>query len=61
MSKEDIPRNIMLDSLHIELLELLDQIDVQDDPSLTKQRFSIVEKYGHQVEFFTGPTHVIGK
>ena len=33
-----------------EILTLLDLIEIEDDPSLAKQRFDIGEKYGLTVE-----------
>ena len=34
-----------------EILALLDLIEIEDDPSLARQRFEIGEKYGLTVEF----------
>lgn len=43
-----------LDSLHQDLLRLLDEIDTQDNPGLAIERFSIIEKHGYRVSFLTG-------
>lgn len=34
-----------------EILALLDRIEVEDDPTLARQRFDIGEKYGFTIEF----------
>lgn len=56
---EEPPRHETFDSLHHELLKLLDQIDTQDDPALTKERFAIMESYGYAAIFLTGPTGLV--
>ena len=39
------------DGFVAEILTLLDRIEIEDDASLTGQRFSIGKKYGLTVEF----------
>lgn len=40
-----------IDPMASELLALLDRIEIEEDLSLTTQRFDIVEKFGMTVEF----------
>ncbi len=40
-----------MDEMTSELLALLDRIEVEEDLSLTSQRFDIAEKYGMRVVF----------
>ena len=40
-----------MDAMASELLALLDRIEVEEDLSLTTQRFNIAEKYGMTVMF----------
>lgn len=40
-----------LDEMASELLALLDRIEIEEDLSLTTQRFDIAEKYGMTVVF----------
>ena len=56
---EKPPQHETFDSLHQELLELLDAIGTQDDPRLAGARFDIMESYGYKTIFLTGPKRVV--
>jgi hypothetical protein len=47
------------DSLHGDLLDLLDRICTQDDHTLAMERFAIMEGYGYTATFLTGPRGLV--
>ena len=51
--------DVGFDSLHHELLKLLDQIDTRDDHTLATQRFTIMESYGYKTIILFGPTGLV--
>ncbi len=56
---EKPPEHETFDSLHQELLALLDAIGTQDDPTLAGARFAIMEAYGYKTTFLTGPKGIV--
>ncbi len=41
----------MPDGMFSELLALLDRIEIEEDHTLSKQRFDIAKKYGYTIHF----------
>ena len=46
---ERLNKNFLFDDLTQELISLLDRIELDDDASLSSQRFDIAKKHGHKV------------
>jgi len=47
------------DSLHKDLMKLLDLIDTQHNPALASRRFDLMESYGYTTTFLNGPIGLV--
>lgn len=60
MSEIEKPsKHVAFDSLHRELLHLLDQIEVQEASKLAHDRFAIMTKYGYTTTLLNGPRGLV--